>query len=195
MSSGVWHPVRRRMVERAAESPATLSDLAEAAGVHLNTARAHLSVLEGSGTLVPEQAPPGGRGRPPLHYRLADDFALPGPGLAEVLAAAVMRSGQSADELRRVGVEWGRLQGGSGDLEQTLPRALERLGFDAVFEDGELVLSACPCRLVAPGSPELVCNLAIAVAEGVLEGAGSGLRISSRSHDPARRHCSAALTS
>lgn len=183
------------MVERAAESPATLSDLAEAAGVHLNTARAHLSVLEHAGTLVPEQTPPAGRGRPPLHYRLADDFALPGPGLAELLAAAVLRSGQSADELRRVGVEWGRLQGGSGNLEHALPRALERLGFDAVFEDGELVLSACPCRLVSPESPELVCNLAIAVVEGVLEGTGSSLRVSSRSHDPLRRRCSTALAS
>jgi predicted ArsR family transcriptional regulator len=183
------------MVERAAESPATLSDLAQAAGVHLNTARAHLSVLEDAGTLVPAPAPPVGRGRPPLHYRLSDDFALPGPGLAELLAAAVLRSGQSADDLHRVGVEWGRAQGGSGDLEQALPGALERLGFDAVYEDGELVLSACPCRLVSAESPELVCNLAIAVAEGVLEGAGSGLRIASRSHDPARRHCSAALIS
>jgi predicted ArsR family transcriptional regulator len=183
------------MVERAAESPATLSDLAEAAGVHLNTARAHLSVLEQAGTLVPEQAPPAGRGRPPLHYRLADDFVLPGPGLAELLAAAVVRSGQSAEELRQVGLEWGRAQGGSGNLDEVLPRALERLGFDAVLAEGELVLSACPCRLVAPGSPELVCNLAVAVVEGVLEGTGSSLRLASRSHDPLRRRCSTAFAS
>jgi predicted ArsR family transcriptional regulator len=193
--SGIWHPVRRRMVERAAESPATPSDLAQAAGIHINTARAHIAELEDAGTLVAEPAAPAGRGRPPLRYRLADDFALPGPGLAELLAAAVVHSGQSTEELRRAGLEWGRSQAGAGDLGRALPAALERLGFDARLEGDELLLSACPCKLVSPERPELICNLAMAVAEGVLAGAGSPLRVSSRSHNLARRHCSAALAS
>lgn len=182
-------------MERAAESPATPSDLAKAAGIHINTARAHIAELEHGGTLVAEQAPPAGRGRPPLRYRLADDFALPGPGLAELLAAAVVRSGQSTEELRRAGREWGRSQAGPGDLGRELPAALERLGFDARLEGGELVLSACPCRLVSSESPELICNLAMAVVEGVLAGSGSSLKVSSRSHDPIGRHCRASLAS
>jgi hypothetical protein len=74
-----------------------------------------------------------------------------------------------------------------------LPAALERLGFDARLDGNELVLSACPCRLVSPDRPELVCNLAIAVTEGVLAGCGSSLHVSARTHDPERRRCAAVL--
>ncbi len=198
--SGIWHPVRRLIVERASQGAATLPELAAAAGVHLNTARAHVAALEEAGALcVAEAAPPSGRGRPPLRYRLADDFTLPTTdfrGLAELLAAAVVRSEQSPEELRRLGEDWGRyLAGrpGTQELERVLPAALERLGFDARLDGRELVLSACPCRLVSPDRPELVCNLAIAVTEGVLAGAGSDLHVTARSHDPELRRCTAVL--
>jgi predicted ArsR family transcriptional regulator len=192
--------VRRAIVERAAEGPATLPELAEAAGVHLNTARVHVAALEEAGALQPAEAmPPAGRGRPPLRYRLADDFTLPTSdfrGLAELLATAVARGDQTPEELHRVGEDWGRyLAGrpGTQELERVLPAALERLGFDARLEDDRLVLSACPCILVSPGDPELICNIAIAVTEGVLAGAGSDLHVTSRSHDPESRRCSAVL--
>lgn len=195
----MWHPVRRAIVERATQSPATLPELAEAADVHLNTARAHVAVLEEAGVLQAEHAPASGRGRPPLRYRLADDFTFPASdflGLAELLAAAVARSDQTPAQLRRVGRDWGRyLAGrpGTQELERVLPAALGRLGFDARLEGDELVLSACPCRLVLPDRPQLVCNLAVAVTEGVLAGCGSSRRVTDRIHDPDRRRCTAVL--
>jgi predicted ArsR family transcriptional regulator len=197
--SGIWHPVRRAIVERAAEGPATLPELAQAAGIHLNTARTHVTALEVEGALQAVHSPPAGRGRPPLRYRLADDFTLPTTdfrGLAELLATAVARGNQSPEELQRVGEDWGRyLAGrpGTQELERVLPAALERLGFDARLEGDRLMLSACPCLLVSPGRPELICNMAIAVTEGVLAGAGSDLRVTARDHDPERRHCAAVL--
>jgi predicted ArsR family transcriptional regulator len=200
MSESLWHPVRQAILRRAGDGAATLPELAAAAGVHLNTARAHVAVLEAAGALTAEAAPPAGRGRPPLRYRLADDYTLPTSdfrGLAELLATAVARSHQSPEELHRVGEDWGRYLAGrpgtTQELERVLPAALERLGFDARLEGRELRLSACPCRLVSPGRPELVCNLAIAVTEGVLAGAGSDLHVTARSHDPERRLCSAVL--
>lgn len=191
--------MRRAIVERAAEGAATLPELAEAAGVHLNTARTHVAALEADGTLHAEHGEPAGRGRPPLRYRLADDFTLPSSdfrGLAELLATAVARGGQSPEELHRIGEDWGRyLAGrpGTQELGRALPAALERLGFDARLEGDRLVLTACPCLLVSPGRPELICNMAVAVTEGVLAGAGSDLRVTARTHDPERRRCSAVL--
>jgi hypothetical protein len=117
---------------------------------------------------------------------------LPGPGLSELLAAAVRDSDRTPEQLRRLGREWGRSFGPEG-LDRALRTALERLGFDARLEGDELILSACPCRVVSPEGPELVCNLAIAVVEGVLDGCGSNARLTARFHDPERRRCSAVL--
>ena len=50
--SEIWHPVRHAILRRAADGAATLPELAEAAGVHLNTARAHVAALEAGGALT-----------------------------------------------------------------------------------------------------------------------------------------------
>jgi len=53
MVDAVADPVRARLVRRLASSgPASLEDLAKAAGVHPNTARAHVSALEADGFIV-----------------------------------------------------------------------------------------------------------------------------------------------
>jgi DNA-binding transcriptional ArsR family regulator len=165
---------------------ASPAELADAAGVHLNTVRPHLAELEADGALERVASPPAGRGRPALRYRLVPGWTLPSTdfrGLAEVLAAALARRGASADEVHEVGVAWGRRLG-----DQDVPVALERLGFDARVEDGRLELASCPCPLVLPDHPELICELAVAVAEGV-----SGVPVGSRHHDPERRSCNARL--
>jgi predicted ArsR family transcriptional regulator len=193
-------PTRLRIVQHLERhDDAAPAELADAAGVHLNTVRPHVAELEAAGALLRVTAPPLGRGRPALRYRLAPGWTLPSSdfrGLAEVLAAALGRSGASADAMRAVGVEWGRyLLGRPGDhkVERELPLALERLGFDARVQGSTLELSGCPCPLVKPDGPEMICDLALAVAEGVLAGSGSRLRIGRRHHDPARRACSARL--
>lgn len=194
-------PVRLRLVRHLSERPgASLPELAEAAGVHLNTARTHASALEDAGVIAREPAAPAGRGRPRVGYRLAAGWSPPTTdfrGLAELLGAVLARAGQDASDLRAVGLEWGRYlhgrPGGRDGVERALPSALERLGFDARVEGSTLELSACPCSLVLPDRPELVCELAAAVADGVLAGSGSTLRVGRRDHDPAARRCSMAL--
>jgi predicted ArsR family transcriptional regulator len=193
-------PVRLRIVrhlERHAD--ASLQELATAAGVHPNTIRAHVAALESGGALTRGHLHAGGRGRPQVRYRLADDWTLPTTdflGLAEVLAAVLVRRGATPGDMREIGLAWGRFllgRPGGHDLEEQLPRALEQLGFNVRLEGKTLELSSCPCALVAPDLPELVCELAIAIADGVLAGAGSELRVSERVHDPEGRACSARL--
>jgi predicted ArsR family transcriptional regulator len=192
----VSDPVRLRLVrhlERTGE--ASLHDLADAAEVHLNTVRPHVAALEEEGVLERASVPPSGRGRPQLRYRLAPGWTLPSSdfrGLAEVLAAALARGGASAADVRAVGLEWGRYllgRPGARNVERDLPLALERLGFDAAVDGRVLRLSGCPCPLVLPDGPELICELVIAVADGVLAGAGSPLHAGRREHDPERRAC------
>lgn len=195
-------PVRVRIVRHLEEyAGANLSDLAAAAEVHPNTVRLHLAALEDAGVLHAEPGESHARGRPPLRYRLADDWVQPASdfrGMAEVLAAALCRSGATQGDVHAVGFEWGRyLLGRPGEHEprRDLPRALESIGFDAKVDGDQLTLSACPCRLVLPHRPEMICELAVAVADGVLAGSGSGLAVAERTHDPEARRCSARLRS
>jgi predicted ArsR family transcriptional regulator len=193
-------PVRLGVVRHLAAHPgASLQELAEAADVHLNTVRAHVVALEEAGAVERETDEPAGRGRPRVTYRLASDWSPPTAdfrGLAELLAVAVLRAEPSSAELRSVGREWGRyLQGrpGAADVAGDLPRALERLGFEAAVEGSQVELASCPCSLVLPDRPQLVCELAAAVTEGVLAASGSGMTVGGRRHDPARRSCSLTL--
>jgi predicted ArsR family transcriptional regulator len=193
-------PVRLRIVRHLADSPgATLPELAAEAGVHLNTARSHVVALEDAGVLVRERHASGGRGRPSVVYRLAPGWTLPTTdflGLAELLAATLLRASPSVADVRAVGLEWGRYllgRPGAHHVEEELPLALERLGFHARIEDQTLELTACPCSLVLPDRPELMCELAVAVADGVLTGSGSGLQVGRRMHHPDVRRCAVEL--
>ena len=192
----IAHPTRLRIVRRLADrGRGSLTELADAAGVHPNTARAHVAALAEAGVLEGTSGPARGRGRPGVDYRLAEGWTIPTTDflpLAELLAAALVRSGQTAADLRSLGREWGRyLAGrpGAGEPAADVPRALERLGFDARLEDRALRLTGCPCPLVSPDRPELVCALATGVAEGILAGSDPRLRVGAGRHDPARRSC------
>ena len=190
-------PVRLRVVRRLSErGPATLAQLAEAADVHANTLRRHLSALEAAGALVRDDQAPSGRGRPAIRYRLADEWRMPGADLrelAEMLAALVERLDPDVEQVEAFGREWGRFlagRPGRRELAPALPGALARLGFHARVQEDRVLLSSCPCPLVAPDRPELLCTLAVAVIDGM---AGVGAQVTGSAHDPGRRLCSATL--
>ena len=186
------NPVKLRLIrhlERSAD--ASLQELARAAGVHLNTARQHVAELEGAGAIVRVGGTPAGRGRPALRYRVAPGWAPPTQnfrGLAQVLATTLAHDGATKDELRAAGVEWGR------HFRGDLPLALEQLGFDACVHGNTVELADCPCPCMLSDQPELICELAIGVTDGVLAGSGSPLHVVKRTHDPERRSCSAELS-
>src|SRR4051812_27545629 len=192
----VGHPVRLRILERLASGEtASVAELADFAGVHDNTVRAHVAVLEEAGLIAGEARPAAGPGRPGSQYRLTaqgerldDDFL----GLAELLAAAVGRAGMTSGQIRDVGAEWGRyLAGRPGqyDIRQRVPAILRGLGFDATVVDHEVRLTSCPCPIVAPDRPDLLCGLVTGVLDGILGAVGAQQRVGAGEHDPVRRNC------
>src|SRR5919202_1212403 len=77
----VMDPVRLSLLERlSGAEPAGVEELAEAAGVHANTVRSHVGALEEHGIVVRDHRPTGGRGRPPVRYRLAGEGESTGAG-------------------------------------------------------------------------------------------------------------------
>jgi predicted ArsR family transcriptional regulator len=196
----VADPVRLQILRRLSEGgPASVTELAAAADVHVNTARPHVAALEEARVLVRTAGEPAGRGRPADRYALAEDWRLPGDdlhGLAELLAGLLVRVAPGREEIESFGRDWGRFllgRPGGHDLHRDLPPALERLGFQARMDGDEVQLSSCPCPLVSPQRPDLLCSLAVAVIDGLADAAGSPLRVGAAAHDSRRRRCSAGL--
>ncbi len=189
----VAHPIRLRIVRHLTDAgPASLSELARAAGVHENTARTHVAALEDGGLVVSERRPLDRPGRPGINYRLVEN-ELPAPSqLAQLLGAALDRAGPRSDELRATGRDWGRYLVGrpeAHDVEAKIEEVLDQVGFRARMHDGAVELSGCPCASILPGNPELVCCLAEGVIEGVLEACGAPQRVGPSEHEPQKRSC------
>jgi predicted ArsR family transcriptional regulator len=200
MVDAVADPVRARLVRRLASSgPSSLEDLATAAGVHPNTARAHLGALEADGFIERRRRPSDKPGRPRTLFSLREDWTVPDDGflaMAELLGAALGATSPDPRALRRLGARWGReavIAAGPDGAHEELLRILARLGFDARIEGKRLLLTGCPCPLISPERPALVCKLVDAVVDGILEGSGSGLHAVRHEHDPVGRSCSAVL--
>jgi predicted ArsR family transcriptional regulator len=195
-TDAIANPVRLSIVRHlATRGGASLTELASKAGVHANTARPHLAALENAGVIERFSHSGGGRGRPRIEYRLVGDWTLDGQrpgGLSGLLAAALLRAGLSAKELRDLGADWGRYsvgRPGAHEPGRELRLALEALGFDATVKDEAVELSACPCPVVSPSRPTQICELADGVIDGVLAASGGELKATHAAHDPDRRHC------
>jgi predicted ArsR family transcriptional regulator len=190
-------PVRLSIARFLGAHPSsTATEVAAGAGVHLNTARSHLAALEEAG-IAERRAERLGVGRPAVRFNLSRGWRPSGDellGLASFLAALLSSGGERA-ALRRAAADWGRRwarEASGQSRERRLLGALRRLGFEAELEPGELRLSACPCPLIAPEDPPMVCALIDAVVDGVLD--GSGASAGPRRHDPRARRCSAELS-
>jgi predicted ArsR family transcriptional regulator len=189
------NPVRLAIVRRlqGAEA-ATLDELADAAGVHRNTARSHAAALETAGLIERTRAGrPAGAGRPRTRYQLV---SMPRtnhpPPLAGLLGGALAKSSLSQREARRVG----RVRAAAANRFvpkrrrlRELQNQLSALGFRAEISDGDVELDGCPCPLIAPDNPAVVCALVSGTIEGALERMGSAARVICVEHNPAARHC------
>jgi predicted ArsR family transcriptional regulator len=192
----VAHPVRLRLMRALAQhGRGTLAEVAERAEVHPNTARAHLSELADAGLVHVRAETVETPGRPPNTYALNEGWRPPATdfrGLAELLAAVAADARVKPRRLRALGADWGRYLAGRprrGDAAEVVPAVMAGLGFDARVDPGRVRLVGCPCSLVAPDDPTLVCELAHGAVDGALAAAGGELRVRRARHRPVERVC------
>lgn len=177
---------------RSAEHPLGARELAERAGLHQTTVRAHLDVLIEAGLVESAPEERGTRGRPRLLYRALPVGQTPHtPGdyglLAHVLASQLAgMAADPAEQARAAGLAWGRYlverpppfaTVTADEARATLVELFGALGFDPAIDDGgeRLLCRRCPYQEVARRHPDVVCSLHLGLMQGALEALGSPL--------------------
>lgn len=154
----------------------TVGDLAEATGLHHNTAREHLHRLIADGFVTCRPESKDSKGRPRMLYS-----ASAGPGIAggSIRAAKVEAAERHGDQVRLLlrveAVIHSPLQRQLDALEDHLDES----GFDARLQmdgaDGDHVhLHECPYTDMVKAHPE-VCRVHFGLLKGLLEAAGGPL--------------------
>lgn len=168
----------------AGARPFDVSELADGLGVHPNTVRSHLQVLEDAGLVVSLLEK---RVRPGRPRRLFDAVRDPSEEEHHLLAAALagvlepLPGGSTLAE--DAGREAGRrlLQGTANGVEpvRRVLDVLDQRGFGAT-QDGDVVLMhRCPFGDVAESHPAIVCGFHSGLIDGALAEAGSPVRVGS----------------
>jgi predicted ArsR family transcriptional regulator len=183
---------RTRLLEllRASGEGRDARTLAGELGLHVNTVRSHLAILERADLVASEPEERQVRGRPRILYRaVADDDAGTGDEyrfLATVLASSLAtETAEPARVAQQVGERWGqhlverpqpgRRRGPADAVDRALV-VLDELGFaprlDA--EDGARIeLHRCPFRELATEHPDVVCGIHLGILRGALAEAGA----------------------
>ena len=176
-------------VLRAAARPLSATEVAEACGSHVNTARLHLDGLAADGLAERITESREAPGRPRILY--SPRAAAGGPRsyrlLAEMLAGLVASLEDARPAALETGRAWGRhlversapsQRVGTREATARLARLLDRVGFDpehrpgaeaeAEAEGSEIHLHHCPFREVAEGHTDVVCALHLGLMQGAV---------------------------
>lgn len=169
---------------RQADQPLSVAEVAEAMGLHVNTARFHLDGLVEDGlaerTTEPRETP----GRPRILY--SSEGPSLGPRsyelLAEMLTGFVSSLADTGPGTVELGKAWGRhLVERSAPSERVdadeavvrLDRMLDAVGFQpeshATDSGVEVHLQRCPFREVAEKHTDVVCAIHLGLMQGALE--------------------------
>lgn len=189
------HDSRVTLLEalQAAPEPLDAAGLAEAVGLHVNTVRSHLRLLEQAG-LVRRQAEPRTQpGRPRVLYTAAapadadggQQYQLMARMLASFVASSVPDPAAAAEEIGR---QWGRhlvpapepfTTVSAEDGLEVLLDLLDKLGFAPRpgADPGEVELRHCPFREVAKAHPEVACSLHLGLMRGAVTEADAPVAI------------------
>lgn len=193
-------PVRVRLLTslHAASTPQDARALAADVGLHLNTVRAHLAVLQDA-ELVSSQPEVRDRpGRPRLLYTATDEVEPEGGGpgyrflatvLAGYLASTVPDVARVAEE---AGTAWGSYLVDRPAPFESVPdevavgrlvETLAALGFAPEVDGREadvprILLRQCPFLDVATEHQDVVCSLHLGLMRGALAELGSRVQVS-----------------
>jgi predicted ArsR family transcriptional regulator len=193
-------PVRARLLEVLRdESDLDTAALAERLGLHVNTVRTHLNLLEEAGlveAIVEDRDRPG---RPKLLYRAVADEGppapIPGEGgyrfLAQILASYLdATSEDSSAAAEQAGHAWGSFivdkpppfsRPDADEAITQLVDLLDRFGFAPQLDRNdpaspEIVLRRCPFLEVAREHQDVVCAVHLGLMRGALEELGVDVR-------------------
>ncbi len=143
----------------------TIAELAEATGLHHNTAREHLHRLIDAGFVDSEPIPSTGKGRPQLRYHAAR-------GLESPARQARRLSSERRTELIRKLLPVSDVSSDSAPLTRQLDALddhMEQCGFDAEIdaENSRMVMHDCPFGTLAKDNPQ-VCEVHFALIQDAL---------------------------
>jgi predicted ArsR family transcriptional regulator len=172
---------------RSSAAALSAADVAQASGLHVNTARFHLDALVDAGLAERTSEPRDQPGRPRILY--TSQGPAPGPRsyglLAEMLTGLVASLPDAGPAAVGAGQAWGRhlveRAAPSERVDATaalarLNRVLDAIGFEPEVRTSkkgtEVRLHHCPFREVAEKHTDVVC----AIHLGLLQGALSELR-------------------
>jgi predicted ArsR family transcriptional regulator len=170
---------------RSSSRPCDVPELADGLGVHPNTVRSHLQVLEDAG-LVSSQLEK--RLRPGRPRRLFDAVGDPSEEEHRLLASALAGVLEPLADGTTLAQEAGRqaghrlVHGSATPVEAPVPRVvalLDRRGFGAREEEGAIEMHHCPFGEVAEDHPQIVCGFHAGLIDGALEEAGADVSLGS----------------
>jgi predicted ArsR family transcriptional regulator len=191
-------PVRGRIVELLSEhGPMATHELAGRLDLHINTVRAHLTVLVEGGLVASSPEERDRPGRPRLLYRATDAARERGGAggyrfLAEVLTRHLAATADDpAGVAEQAGTAWGRFLVDTPPPFTSVERqaAIERvtelldtLGFapeldDENPDDPRILLRRCPFIQVAREHPDVVCSIHLGIVRGALEELGVDVEV------------------
>ena len=164
---------------RSSDEPQSAVELGVALGLHVNTVRAHLSILEEAELVSAETEHRGRAGRPRRLFTAVpadaeDEHAL----LAAALASSLEPLPDGDALAAAAGRSWGRVlierlePGRQPDEDVCIDRVaqlLRRRGFQPERSDADLVMHRCPFRELAERYPRVVCSLHAGLIGGALE--------------------------
>lgn len=176
---------------RAAPEGLDVRTLAQQLGLHENTVRWHLGILDDAGFLDFSPASSGKPGRPRMLYTLRPGATAATRGdehrlLATVLTGTVAELPDGDRRAEEAGRSWGRfLVRRPSPLERVdddeavaeVARLLDEEGFAAEPHGTEIHMHRCPFHDLAQTNPEIVCGVHLGLMAGALEELGSDLEV------------------